>query len=338
MPARFTAWKQPRFAGLIAVAAVTLAGVSAQAGLTVYDQAKRGAVAAAAPPPTGYEADDHFPGAALLLASEPPQPAIVSAAAPAPGSTGTAPLPDLPPPPPTADASIVAAKPFRLAGTALDQARALQCLTTAIYYEAANEPDDGQRAVAQVVLNRVRHPAFAATVCGVVFQGSERAGCQFSFACDGAMARVPAASAWKRAGKVAAAALAGSVFARVGLATHYHTYAVRPAWNRSLVMTGAFGAHFFHRWMGGWGTAPAFSQRYAGHEPVPGPHTPVVMPPVLASAATPISIFGTPAALPPVSASVDTTPRARPVPPLTGEHAASGEVLDRWKDAGKPLK
>ena len=65
-----------------------------------------------------------------------------------------------------------------------DKARALQCLTTAIYYEAASEPDAGQRAVAQVVLNRVRHPVFPASVCGVVFQGSERRGCQFSFACE----------------------------------------------------------------------------------------------------------------------------------------------------------
>ena len=328
MIARLRTLRKRRFATLIAVAAVTLAGVSAQAGLAVYDQAARGAVAADGPPPTGYEADEHFPGAALLLAAEPPRAAPV--AAPAPGTTGTAPLPDAPPPS-ASDASIVTARPFRLAGSPLDQARALQCLATAIYYEAANEPDDGQRAVAQVVLNRVHHPAFPATVCGVVFQGSERAGCQFSFACDGAMARAPAAAAWRRASKVAAAALAGSVFAPVGLATHYHTYAVKPAWNRSLVMTGAFGAHFFHRWMGGWGTAPAFSQPYRGGEPLPGPHAPVAAAPVLAAAVAPIALPLT-LATPPVVAAADTPP------PLNGDYAASGEVLDRWKDAGKPLR
>src|ERR671914_1597842 len=70
---------------------------------------------------------------------------------------------------------------------------ALECLTQAIYYEARNQSDDGQRAVAQVVLNRVRHPAYPDTVCGVVFQGSERrTGCQFSFTCDGSLARQPA--------------------------------------------------------------------------------------------------------------------------------------------------
>src|SRR6476660_5886742 len=65
--------------------------------------------------------------------------------------------------------------------------RSLQCLTQAIYYEARNQSDDGERAVAQVVLNRVRHPAFPNTVCGVVYQGAVRpgGGCQFTFTCDG---------------------------------------------------------------------------------------------------------------------------------------------------------
>jgi spore germination cell wall hydrolase CwlJ-like protein len=74
------------------------------------------------------------------------------------------------------------------------------CLTAAIYYEAASEPDDGQRAVAQVVLNRVAHPAYPKTVCGVVYQGSERGtGCQFTFTCDGALARKPSRYFWDRA-------------------------------------------------------------------------------------------------------------------------------------------
>ena len=83
-----------------------------------------------------------------------------------------------------------AARALRFAGTLSDRARAQHCLTQAIYYEAASEPDAGQRAVAQVVLNRVAHPSYPDTVCGVVFQGSERStGCQFSFTCDGALAR-----------------------------------------------------------------------------------------------------------------------------------------------------
>src|SRR3546814_7523808 len=97
-------------------------------------------------------------------------------------------------------------------------------------------------------------------------------GCQFSFACDGAMARTPSGAAWRKALSIAGAALGGYVFAPVGLATHYHTYAVTPAWNRQLVMTDAIGAHFFHRWRGWWGTPAAFNQAYIGSEPLPVPH------------------------------------------------------------------
>src|SRR3546814_14731440 len=92
------------------------------------------------------------------------------------------------------------AKPYVFRGvTALDRERAHYCLTAAIYYEAASESDDGMRGVAQTVINRVRHPSFPNTVCGVVFQGSQRAGvCQFTFSCDGAMARAPERRNWLR--------------------------------------------------------------------------------------------------------------------------------------------
>ena len=154
----------------------------------------------------------------------------------------------------------------------VDKLRSLDCLTTAIYYEAASETDDGQRAVAQVVLNRVRHPTYPNSVCGVVYQGSERStGCQFSFTCDGSLARAPSAAGWVRARRIAAAALAGSVYAPVGLATHYHTFRVLPHWASSLVKSAVIGAHIFYRWNGGWGGPAAFRQVYAGAEPLPAP-------------------------------------------------------------------
>lgn len=160
--------------------------------------------------------------------------------------------------------------------TALDRERAHYCLTAAIYYEAASESDDGMRGVAQTVLNRVRHPSFPNTVCGVVFQGSDRAGvCQFTFACDGAMARAPSRDNWLRASRIAAAALNGQVFSGVGLATHYHTTAIWPRWGKSLVMTNIVGAHIFHRWRGRWGMPDAFRVPYLGREPIPGPYLPV---------------------------------------------------------------
>jgi hypothetical protein len=174
-------------------------------------------------------------------------------------------------------------------GTSLDQGRALQCLTAAIYYEAASEPDAGQRAVAQVVLNRVTHPAWPNTVCGVVYQGSERSGCQFSFACDGSLARRPVPAFWERARRVAADALAGSVFAPVGLATHYHTSAVHPYWADSLAFIGTIGAHRFYRWSGAAGRPGAFAATYVGGEPLAAPH-PRTWTPAAADVADPITL------------------------------------------------
>jgi spore germination cell wall hydrolase CwlJ-like protein len=161
-----------------------------------------------------------------------------------------------------------AAAPFRLRGTAADQARSLDCLTAAIYYEAAREPLDGQRAVAQVVLNRVRHPAYPASVCGVVFEGARRTtGCQFSFTCDGSLRRGPMADYWQRARAVAQAALGGYVYAPVGWATHYHANYVMPYWAPTLVKSANIGLHIFYRWRGGWGRPGAFVNRYGGAEP-----------------------------------------------------------------------
>ena len=161
-----------------------------------------------------------------------------------------------------------AALPFSLGkASAGARAQALECLTSAIYYEAGQESTDGQRGVAQVVLNRVRHPAFPASVCGVVYEGSTRTtGCQFTFTCDGSLAQTPMASAWNRARIVAQQALAGAVFAPVGLATHYHANYVMPYWAPTLVKTHIEGAHLFYRWAGNWGRPSAFGQKYAARE------------------------------------------------------------------------
>ncbi|MET0249390.1 MAG: cell wall hydrolase [Sphingobium sp.] len=161
-----------------------------------------------------------------------------------------------------------AARPFAFAGSATDLARATDCLAAAQLYEAGDDAV-GQKAVAQVVLNRVRHPAFPKTVCGVVFQGQERAtGCQFTFTCDGALARTPGSAAWSRARTIAQAALAGAVYAPVGYATHYHTDWVVPYWSSSLDKITAVGTHLFFRWKGWWGTPPAFRGPRATGEPI----------------------------------------------------------------------
>ncbi len=163
-------------------------------------------------------------------------------------------------------------QPTAFRGTAIDNSRALHCLAQAIYYEAGMEPDAGQRAVAQVILNRVRHPSYPSTVCGVIYQGSERAtGCQFTYTCDGSLRRKPSKFFWDRARKVAAEALAGKSYTTVGTATHYHASYVYPYWAPSLRFLGTVGAHRFYSWKGNAGKAGAFSQSYRGGEPLPVP-------------------------------------------------------------------
>src|SRR4051794_38002548 len=127
-----------------------------------------------------------------------------------------------------------AAAPFQFKGDSNARKQALQCLASAVYYEAGSQDDTGQRAVAQVILNRVRHPAFPASVCGVVYQGSTRpTGCQFTFTCDGSLYRGPDVAGWRRAYAIAEQALGGYVYAPVGYATHYHANYVVPVWAQS---------------------------------------------------------------------------------------------------------
>ncbi|MDX3908687.1 MAG: cell wall hydrolase [Sphingobium sp.] len=220
------------------------------------------------------------------------------------------------------------ALPFR-ARSALDQYRATNCLTSAIYYEAGNEPEDGQRAVAQVVLNRMRHPAWPHSVCAVVYQGSERADtrCQFTFSCDGAMARVPASASWARARRVATEALAGSVFAPVGLATHYHTLAVHPHWAGSLTPVAVVGAHIFYRLRGDAGSPRAFSATYTGLElqtgPSPRTATPDkgILPPI-----APIITF-----------SSTTSPVSSPSPVAPEDSLPRSTIRPEFRSSGRPL-
>lgn len=128
------------------------------------------------------------------------------------------------------------------------QKRDLDCLTQAVYFEARGESARGQQAVAQVVMNRVKSPAYPKTVCGVVYQGASlRKGCQFSFACDGSMRRTREGAAWTEARRVAARVLAGAVLADVGGATHFHTTAVSPNWGPQMLRVSQVGLHVFYK-------------------------------------------------------------------------------------------
>jgi spore germination cell wall hydrolase CwlJ-like protein len=146
-----------------------------------------------------------------------------------------------------------------------DYQRAETCLSEAVYYEAASEPLAGQRAVAQVVLNRVRRAGFPKSVCGVVYDGARRVtGCQFTFTCDGSLSHRPAAGKWAIAQSVAADALAGRGSGAVGDSTHYHASWMVPYWRASMIETARIGGHVFYRTPG----QETLGAAYAGPEPV----------------------------------------------------------------------
>jgi spore germination cell wall hydrolase CwlJ-like protein len=137
---------------------------------------------------------------------------------------------------------------FGPAVAAGDQARAVDCMTAAIAYEAGYEPLAGREAVAQVILNRLREPRFPKTVCGVVFEGSQRrTGCQFTFTCDGSLMRRLRSEVVDAARATAVSVLDGLTPDRVRGATHYHANYVNPYWASTGQMTARIGAHLFYR-------------------------------------------------------------------------------------------
>jgi hypothetical protein len=137
-----------------------------------------------------------------------------------------------------------------------DRGRALDCMSMAIAYEAAGQPVAGQEAVGQVILNRLRAARFPKTVCGVVFQGSERlTGCQFTFTCDGSFRRRLADTTLITARSIAATVLDGIAPDRVAGATHYHADYVLPYWAASGQRVARIGAHIFYRMPGDAGHA-----------------------------------------------------------------------------------
>jgi len=135
---------------------------------------------------------------------------------------------------------------YRFHGGPAERAQATDCLATAALYEAGDDRQ-GQRAVIQVILNRVRAPGFPRTICGVVYQGSSRVtGCQFSFACDGSIRRRTIHNGWGEARHAAREALAGRVYRPVGRATHYHTDWMVPYWRDTMVKVARVRTHLFY--------------------------------------------------------------------------------------------
>ena len=230
---------------LLAFATLAIAGERADAPSPAVQAAAVDPVAVEALPASGEEADTRK----SELAPEDAE-AQNEAVAIVDGGPGTAP-------------------PFQFSGSAADRARARDCLALAAMAEAGYGDAD-QRAVMQVILNRTRHPGFANTVCGVVYQGSNRrTGCQFTFTCDGSLARRYPDSEWRAARQRAEEALGGRTDPAVGIATHYHANYVYPWWSNQLDKVAVVGPHLFFRWRGFWGSTRALSASYRGGEPDP---------------------------------------------------------------------
>lgn len=129
----------------------------------------------------------------------------------------------------------------------------LWCLTSAIYFEARGEAYRGQVAVAQVVMNRVKHKSYPKTVCSVVFQNqSRRNACQFSFACDGIPERINDKKSWAQAEEIAKKVTGGTLYlTEVANATHYHANYVYPRWAPRMKRVAKIGLHLFYRFKRG---------------------------------------------------------------------------------------
>lgn len=132
-------------------------------------------------------------------------------------------------------------------------AKQQKCLAEAIYFESRGEAVEGQIAVAQVILNRVRNPTYPNTICGVVYQNVNWVNrCQFSFACDNKKHYITEKKKWQLAQNVARVVTDGQIWLpAVGSATHYHAVYVHPQWAETMVKVDKIGRHIFYRTRGG---------------------------------------------------------------------------------------
>jgi hypothetical protein len=124
-----------------------------------------------------------------------------------------------------------------------------QCLSDAMYYEARGEGVKGQMAIAEVIFHRLRKGSYGHSICGVVFEGANRSGCQFSFACNGEMRRPKSTHAWQQAQYLAAKVLVGQarLTNQTDGAVNFHAVSVAPEWAEEMERTTQIGNHVFYK-------------------------------------------------------------------------------------------
>lgn len=116
----------------------------------------------------------------------------------------------------------------------------IACLAKNIYMEARGEPLEGQIAVAQVTLNRVRSNKFQNTVCGVVYANK-----QFSWT-NTKHRKIKDSKAYESAVVLATAVLTNSIPLPTFKALYFHTRQVKPRWNRKKQVVATIGNHIFY--------------------------------------------------------------------------------------------
>src|SRR5690554_2810632 len=155
-------------------------------------------------------------------------------------------------------ASYVASPDFRLTEERKAFAASeVYCLGQAVYHESRGEPDQGQWAVASVILNRVESRQYPDTVCDVVFQNAHLPNrCQFSFACDGrpdegGRGNVIDRESWVKSNLIAQIAYRNFLEGNHhedGLTTamHFHTTNILPSWASAYAEVASIGNHIFY--------------------------------------------------------------------------------------------
>ncbi len=124
-----------------------------------------------------------------------------------------------------------------------------RCLSEVMYYEARGEGETGEKAVAEVVFHRMRTGNYGQSICAVVYEGADKPGCQFSFACNGDLREPKSPQDWLRAQVLAARILTGEEHLGdiTEGATSYHAVSVQPDWANELERTVQIGNHIFYK-------------------------------------------------------------------------------------------
>lgn len=124
---------------------------------------------------------------------------------------------------------------------------AITCLSRTIYWEAKGEGAAGMEAIANVVMNRLRHEGFPNTICEVVRQGRERGACQFSWWCDGRADDAEENKSYALAKEIARKALNRQLTDRTGGALYFHQRKATPKWSTEYIKTVEVGEHVFYK-------------------------------------------------------------------------------------------